>query len=345
MQTAAVILAAGASSRFGSKKQLARIGTRTMLECVAEIARVAGLQPVIAVVPPGLAVPSSVVPVINEAPAEGLSHSLRLGLDAVPAEAYAAMVMLGDQPTVSRDTLTAILDATRGDRGVVAARADGHIGPPVLLRREAFNLATEPTGDEGLRSILARHPALVTAVEVGEHAPDVDTTADLADLTEACPGCGARYLPLPGGATHAYIGASAACWAAFGELLASEFQNPAYGWIHRHTVDAYTVQHPGIDDQRQRQSVALHLIGLCHWLKHGMEARQLIPITGRLADEDRDWPWLTPPTTYELTVLDVLRARDADEHGHLVREWAESVWRTWEPHHELIRRWADEALH
>lgn len=345
MQTAAVILAAGASSRFGSPKQLARIGGRTMLEIVAQVAADAGLEPVIVVIPPGLAVPSNVVPAINDDPAAGLSRSLRLGLAAVPAEADAAMVLLGDQPTASRDTLTAILEAARGDRPVVAARAHGRIGPPALLLRGAFELATKASGDEGLRAILAQHPELVTEVDVKEHVPDVDTLEDLAALIEPCPGCGATFLPRPDGAIHDYIGASPACWAAFGELLAREFQDPAYGWIHRHTVDVYTVQHPGINDRRQRQSVALHLIGLYQWLELGMDVRMLNPITQRLASESRDWPWLEPPMTYELTVLDVLAATSAEEHGHLVREWAESVWQAWSPYHLLIRQWADEALH
>ena len=52
MKTAAVILAAGASTRFGSPKQLARIGGRTLLEQVVATARAAGLDPVVAVVPP-----------------------------------------------------------------------------------------------------------------------------------------------------------------------------------------------------------------------------------------------------------------------------------------------------
>lgn len=187
MQVAAVILAAGASMRFGSAKQLARIGSQTMLERVTEIARAAGLRPVIAVVPPGLAVLPGVVPVINDAPSDGLSRSLRLGLAAVPPEADAAVVMLGDQPSLALETLRAIIAEAREERPAVAATAGGRIGPPVLLRRDAFALADAAVGDEGLRAILLDRPELVTTVEVGHHARDVDTPEDLAALVQSMP--------------------------------------------------------------------------------------------------------------------------------------------------------------
>jgi len=344
MQTAAVILAAGSASRFGSPKQLARIGGRTMLEMAVDVAREAGLHPIIAVVPPGMAVPSEVVPEINDAPAEGLSRSLRQGLAAVPTEADAAVILLGDQPTLLPATIRAVLSAGRADRPVVAAKADGHVGPPVLLRREAFRLADAATGDEGLRSILLGHPDLVTPIEVGKHAPDVDTPDDLAALGESCPGCGALFELLPGGPTHEYIGSSAACWAAFGDLTAREFQDRTYRWIHRHTVDVYAAQHPGDDGRRQRQSVAVHLIGLCHWLEHDLTANQLTPLTQALTTEKRLWPWLAPPPSYLLTVVDALEATDGESHDRLVRAWAESVWQAWSPHHLLLRAWAADAL-
>jgi len=183
MRIAAVILAAGASSRFGSPKQLARIGGRTMLEAVADLATDAGLRPVLAVVPSGMAVPAHVVPVPNGAPDEGLSRSIRLGVAAVPPEADGAVVLLGDQPTLPVATIRALLDAARGDRPVVAAWADGRLAPPVLLLRAAFGIVADARGDEGLRAILARHPDLVTAVAVGRHAPDVDTVDDLEALS------------------------------------------------------------------------------------------------------------------------------------------------------------------
>lgn len=181
MQVAAVILAAGASTRFGSPKQDAPVAGGTMLEAVAHLARAAGLSPVIAVVPPGRAVPPDLVPVINADPAAGLSRSLRLGLSAVPAELSAAVVLLGDQPTLPLGTIRSLLAAPT-DLPIVAALAEGRTAPPVLLRRDAFALAAEARGDEGLRSVLEAHPELVHRVEVGTHPPDVDTPTDLARI-------------------------------------------------------------------------------------------------------------------------------------------------------------------
>ena len=101
---------------------------------------------------------------------------------------------------------------------------------------------------------------------------------------------------------------------------------------------------PGTDDRRQRQSVALHLIGLCHWLEHGIESDRLTATTQRLASDDRAWPWLTPPVGYPMTVVDVLIARDGAEHVRLVTRWAETTWDAWAAHHQTVRAWAGEAL-
>jgi molybdenum cofactor cytidylyltransferase len=178
---AALILAAGTSSRFGSPKQLARVGERTMLDAVVELASAAGLQPIMAVVPPGIAVPPEAVPVLNDRPREGLSRSLRLGIEALPAETTAALILLGDQPTLPLDTIGAVL-AARGELPIAAAQADGLLAPPVLVERSHFSVVRDLSGDIGLREVLAEHPDLVRAVEVGEHAIDVDTPDDLARI-------------------------------------------------------------------------------------------------------------------------------------------------------------------
>ena len=181
MQIAAVILAAGASTRFGSPKQAARFGERTMLEAVVAVAEAAGLHPVIAVVPSGVAVPRDVLRAINDDPAAGMSQSLRLGLAAVGMDVDGAVILLGDQPTLDPSVIRRLL-SDGGGRPVVAAHAEGRIGPPVLIRRAAFALADDATRDDGLRKVLASHPELVTMIPVAAHAPDVDTPGDLERL-------------------------------------------------------------------------------------------------------------------------------------------------------------------
>jgi molybdenum cofactor cytidylyltransferase len=181
METAAVILAAGASTRFGSPKQLARFDGGTLLDAVVRRASEVGLRPIVVVLPPAVPPPAAVTAVVNDRPGEGLSRSLRLGLAAVPDEVSAAIILLGDQPTVSPGVLAQLLGA-RGERPIVAARAAGLLGPPVLLERSAFGMASATTGDQGLRDLIRGNQDLVTPVEVGEHAPDVDTPADLERL-------------------------------------------------------------------------------------------------------------------------------------------------------------------
>lgn len=339
---AAVILAAGASTRFGSPKAAVRIGSRTMLQVVADTATAAGLDPVIVVAPSRALIPESAVKATNDEPARGLSASLRVGLAAVPPDAEAAIILLADQPTVDVSLLRA-LDGWRGRTSIVATQADGVLGPPVLLEREAFGLADELSGDVGLRDLLRGDVTRVTPVEHGR-LPDVDTGDDLEAITEPCPGCGARYLPHAVDETHPYIGASPACWAAFGEVLAREYADPSFGRVHRHTVDVYAVQHPGTDDRRQRQSVALHLIALCHWLEHDLAFERLNAITQRLGSADRAWPWLEPPADYRVTVGDLVAARDGAEHVEVVRSWAVATWDAWSAHHEVVRQWAREAV-
>lgn len=337
-RVAALILGAGASSRFGFPKALVRVGSRTMLQAVVDAAVGAGLAPVLAVLPSAIVPPPHVTAVRNDAALRGMSHSLRLGLAGLPPDTDAAVVLLVDQPTVDVGLLCRLLGA-RGPTPVVATRADGVVGPPALLERAAFQLADELTGDVGLRDLLRSDPELVTAIDLGAPLTDVDEPADLERITERCPGCGARFLPQVLDESHPYLGASPACWAAFGELLAREFGDPGFGRVHRHSVDVYAAQHPGVDRQRERRSVALHLVALCAWLEQGHDVERLNRDTQRLASAPREWPWLEPPATYPMTVLDVLDARDGAEHAGLVRRWAESTWAAWSTHHETVRAW------
>ena len=347
---AAVVLAAGESRRFGGRKQLAELDGRTLLEHVLELARTAGLDPVVAVVPVWLTRPRTMNDptlrwVRNPHPERGLSHSLRLGFGALPDETGAAVILLGDQPTISPDTVRALV-AARGERPIVATRAAGRLAAPVLVERTHFSVVDEPAGDIGLRELLNAHPEWVLAVEVPEHAPDVDTPADLAGLAATelrpCPGCGARLPGDPEGPKHHYIGASSPCWLLHAELLVRMGER---GLLSRHVVDAYAAQHPGVDGRQQRQSVAVHLTALCHRFEHGLDPDLVTRLTQRILAGRPDWPWLAPPRDWAMTVADVAAAAaDPSALAEAADGYARSVWAAWVAHHVTVRRWATEAI-
>ena len=152
-----------------------------MLEAVVAIAREAGLDPILAVVPGALEVPRDVVPVRNDDPERGLSHSLQMGIAALPGDVEAAVVLLGDQPTLPVASVAAIVTA-RGSRPIVAASSGGLVLPPVLLERSAFDRVALIQGDFGLREIIRGNPQLVREVPIEAVPADVDTPADLDRL-------------------------------------------------------------------------------------------------------------------------------------------------------------------
>jgi hypothetical protein len=160
---------------------------------------------------------------------------------------------------------------------------------------------------------------------------------------EPCAGCGRLYPPIEA-PTHAYIGASPACWAHYGELLALEYGDARLMRWHRLTVDAYTAQHPGFPGRRSAQSVHVHLAGLYLTLERGLDGRAVARAMQRLAD-GRAYAWLDPPPlATEAGVPELIEAAGEAAYGDRARAWAEGVWRAWAPHHPAIRAEAEAAL-
>ena len=149
-----------------------------------------------------------------------------------------------------------------------------------------------------------------------------------------CIGCGAKVNDIDG-PTHPYMIATAACWELYGQVLAKEYENQNYFKVHRLTVDAYAVQHPGIPERKSIQSVNIHLIALCLAFEHDMEFSKITAKMGEVIKKfEKQFAWLTPPkTNYPITVKDILTAATADEHVIKVRSWAQSVWQIWQNDH------------
>ncbi len=155
-----------------------------------------------------------------------------------------------------------------------------------------------------------------------------------------CPGCGLLLAPVDG-PTHRYIGASAACWRLYGEVLTREYADVRYGRVHRLTVDTYAAQHPGTASPQSIRSVAIHLIGLHTVLEQNVSPQNTYETIQRAAGKERTYWWLEPPADMgPMTVRDVHLASDPQEHERLVWAWSRSVWRAWAMHHETVRQWA-----
>ena len=127
-------------------------------------------------------------------PERGLSSSLQAGFDAIGPDAGAVLVALGDQPLVSAAVIRSLVDAPakRGQSIAVPVYPDDRGRNPVLVRRAAFGLVAEATGDRGLGPVLEAHPELVGEVPVEAANPDIDTPADLGRAIEASWGARVR---------------------------------------------------------------------------------------------------------------------------------------------------------
>jgi len=133
---------------------------------------------------------------------------------------------------------------------------------------------------------------------------------------------------------------SPACWAAFGEVLAREYSDSAYFQVHRLSVDAYAVQHPGKPSPQTIQSVAVHLVRLCLLLERSLPMERANDAMLKASEQEKKFVWLTPPASLgAVTVADVRDAQDVEAHMTAVRRWAQSAWEAWSPHHATIRSW------
>jgi molybdenum cofactor cytidylyltransferase len=183
---AAVVLAAGRSTRMGGpNKLLAEIARRPLVRIAVEAALASRAKPVIVVaghqrdevekVLAGL--PARLVH--NTEFAQGLGTSLKAGIAAVPADADGAVVCLGDMPQVDAGLIDRLIAAFDPDRGalVVVPTFEGKRGNPVLWSRRFFPDLMAIEGDVGARHLIGRYGEAVVEVPVEGKAAlvDVDT--------------------------------------------------------------------------------------------------------------------------------------------------------------------------
>lgn len=183
---AAIVLAAGRSSRMGGpNKLLETLNGKPLVRIVAEQALSSKADPVIVVTGhqgerirealAGLDVRFAA----NTDYAQGISTSVAAGIRAVPDTADGAIICLGDMPLVDAGLIDRLIDALAPDKGMLIAlpASEGRRGNPVAWSRRFFGELTTLEGDVGARHVIMRHPEAVAEVEADGSSAflDIDT--------------------------------------------------------------------------------------------------------------------------------------------------------------------------
>jgi nicotine blue oxidoreductase len=185
-----VILAAGASRRFGAVKQLVQLDGTSLLGRAVEAMDGAEIGEVVVVLGANAQAIMQITPlgrarvVVCRDWERGLSASLAAGLDAV-ADADAAVVTLADQPLVGAAAISRVVAGREPTADLVAAIYGDRPDHPVLFERAAFSRAHELGGENGALALLGGADAKYVACGEVASPVDVDGPADLARVREA----------------------------------------------------------------------------------------------------------------------------------------------------------------
>ena len=178
-----VIVGSGAGKRFGGPKAVALLADgRRFLDAIVETARNAGLDPIIAVLPPDVAAPDGVRVVINAKAESEQIVSVRLGLgQLLNTPVTAALLWPVDHPFVELESVLAVLDAARRTAApIVVPKCDGHRGHPTYFHRDVW-VELMSVADGGARAVVHVAPERVHDVQVPDVGVlrDIDTQRDL----------------------------------------------------------------------------------------------------------------------------------------------------------------------
>ncbi len=194
--TAAIILAAGSSSRMGGgrHKLLLPLHDRPVLAHVLDAVLASQARPVVLVLGhqaeqvrahiasyvthPDLNI------IENTDYLQGMSTSMRLGIQALQSYGYmnssnseidSTLILLGDQPLITAQDIDTLIAAYRTTaKKIVAPTYDGKRGNPILFDASLFPELLKVTGDEGGRSVLERHRDEIATVEMGNSLANID---------------------------------------------------------------------------------------------------------------------------------------------------------------------------
>ncbi len=187
---AAIVLAAGDSTRLGQPKQLLKIDGETLLHRTVRIAAEVGSNPIFVV----LGFESNRMQqeisdlaakiAINSDWQLGMGSSLRCGMDALTREnpqPERVLLLVCDQVKVSAGTLSELLRVSaKIDPLIAASRYANRLGVPAIFRKQLYADLLKVEGDQGARSVIQKYLDKTTAVDFPEGSIDIDSPQDLA---------------------------------------------------------------------------------------------------------------------------------------------------------------------
>lgn len=184
MKIAAVLMAAGASSRFGECKLIKKFASRPMFEYALDalpcdklcaVAVVSGRAEILAA-----AEARGFIPVLNDRPEDGPPRTIRLGMEAV-SDADGIMFMVADQPLLRRESVAGELDFfAKNANSIVAMGHGARRGNPVIFPQEFFDELKALRGERGGGAVMAAHREriMLYQLENGVELMDIDTASD-----------------------------------------------------------------------------------------------------------------------------------------------------------------------
>jgi molybdenum cofactor cytidylyltransferase len=189
-----IVLAAGASTRMGTPKQLLLYQGRSFVRHTVEVAVASICQPIIIVLganaqrikPEVSHFPVQIVE--NQQWSEGMSSSIRVGIEALNAvnpELEAVAIALCDQPFISSQIINQLVEAYYlTGKPIVACEYAGTLGVPALFSRTLFPELMALKTSQGAKQIINKHRHEVVGVPFPEGAIDIDTPEDYDQLNK-----------------------------------------------------------------------------------------------------------------------------------------------------------------
>ena len=187
MHLGCVIMAAGNARRFGENKLAAEFRGRSLIRRALEAAPPEEFRRVVVVTQypevAGLAKEFRFSAVENLRPDQGVSRTIRLGLEAL-GDCDGVMFLVADQPLLRRESVQALAELWRARPERIAALAhNGVRGNPCVFPARFFPELLDLTGDRGGSAVIRRHEQDLILLEVPpEELADVDTPEALEDL-------------------------------------------------------------------------------------------------------------------------------------------------------------------